>query len=98
VSGEVELVHPREVILGEMLPADIMLGRWAPSSPRAAAIDLRRVNQGPERVCVWRPVVAANILVGTLLQLSNTILGLLKPGGWLCLSGIRPDQVPVIKE
>jgi ribosomal protein L11 methyltransferase len=42
-------------------------------------------------------VVIANILVGTLLAMSNTILGAVKPGGWLVLSGLRPEQVEVIK-
>jgi|EP00624_Nannochloropsis_granulata_P006529 ribosomal protein L11 methyltransferase len=43
-------------------------------------------------------VVIANILVGTLLAMSNTILGAVKPGGWLVLSGLRPEQVEVIKK
>ncbi len=43
-------------------------------------------------------VVIANILVGTLLAMSNTIIGAVKPGGWLVLSGLRPEQVQVVKE
>jgi hypothetical protein len=43
----------------------------------------------------WR---TGNILVGTLLALSSVIISLTKPGGWLCLSGIRPDQVEIVKK
>ncbi|KAM3573162.1 hypothetical protein VYU27_004838 [Nannochloropsis oceanica] len=43
-------------------------------------------------------VVIANILVGTLLAMRNTIMGAVKPGGWLVLSGLRPEQVEVIKK
>lgn len=43
-------------------------------------------------------IVLANILVGTLLNMRNTIIGAVKPGGWLVLSGLRPEQVEIIKE
>lgn len=42
-------------------------------------------------------IVLANILVGTLMAMSNTILGAVREGGWLVLSGLRPEQVEVIK-
>lgn len=35
--------------------------------------------------------------MGTLLSLSSVIISLTKPGGWLCLSGIRPEQVDIVK-
>lgn len=43
-------------------------------------------------------IVLANILVGTLLRMANTIIGAVRPGGWLVLCGLRPEQVATIKE
>lgn len=43
-------------------------------------------------------IVLANILVGTLLRMATTIVGAVRPGGWLVLCGLRPEQVGTIKE
>lgn len=39
-------------------------------------------------------LVVANILAGPLLELSDTLLGLLQPGGTLMLSGLLASQAP----
>ncbi len=43
-------------------------------------------------------VVVANILVGVLVRMVTTIVGAVKPGGWLVLSGLRPEQLGTIRE
>lgn len=42
-------------------------------------------------------ILLANILVGTLLRMANTLVGAVRPGGWLVLSGLRPEQLDTIK-
>jgi ribosomal protein L11 methyltransferase len=42
-------------------------------------------------------IVLANILVGTLLRMATTIVGAVRPGGWLVLCGLRPEQLETIK-
>ena len=45
-------------------------------------------------------VAVANILVGQLVRPSMVaaLCANLQPGGLLCLSGIRPDEVPSLKK
>jgi hypothetical protein len=44
-------------------------------------------------------ICVANILIGQLVRPSmvSTIVSNLSPGAWLCLSGIRPDEVNSLK-
>ncbi len=42
-------------------------------------------------------LVVANILAGPLVELAPTLLGLLRPGGVLALSGVLADQVPMVR-
>lgn len=49
---------------------------------------------GTDEVC---DVVVANILAGPLVELSSRILGHLKPGGRLALSGILEDQAAAVR-
>jgi ribosomal protein L11 methyltransferase len=43
-------------------------------------------------------IVVANILAKPLIELAETIAGLVVPGGWLVLSGILHDQAPAVAE
>jgi len=54
----------------------------------------------PRSVFPQADVCVANILVGQLVRPSmvTTIITNLAPGGWLCLSGIRPSEVDSLKE
>ena len=42
-------------------------------------------------------VCVANILPGPLSRLVAPIIGLTKPGGVICLSGMRPEELPAIR-
>lgn len=42
-------------------------------------------------------ITVANILPGALTRLAGTLWGLTKPGGYLCLSGVRPEQLPAVR-
>lgn len=59
----------------------------------ASALDI--ALPGAEAIEPWRKqadLVVANILAGPLMALSGTLLGLLKPGGTLLLSGLLNTQ------
>ena len=43
-------------------------------------------------------VILANILAGTLVELAPALCLSLKPGGWLVLSGILPEQAGEVHE
>ena len=43
-------------------------------------------------------VVLANILAGPLIKLAPRLMALVKPGGWLVLSGILLDQAQAVKD
>jgi ribosomal protein L11 methyltransferase len=58
------------------------------------------VLPGDEELKAWQQradVVVANILAGPLAQLRDTLLGLLKPGGTLMLSGLLSSQAPELQ-
>lgn len=43
-------------------------------------------------------VVLANILAGPLVELAPTLIGLLKPGGLICLSGVLATQAETVQK
>lgn len=43
-------------------------------------------------------VTVANILPGPLTRLVAPIYGFTRPNGWLCLSGMRPHELPAVRE
>jgi ribosomal protein L11 methyltransferase len=43
-------------------------------------------------------IVVANILAKPLIELADTIAALVKPDGWLILSGILNEQAPAVAE
>lgn len=43
-------------------------------------------------------IVLANILAGPLVELVTTIINLVKPKGWICLSGILENQAEMIRK
>jgi len=73
------LVASRENCRRNQLPADAL----ELALPGAVAIDCWQMQAD---------LVVANILAGPLMELSKTLLGLLKPGGTLMLSGLLNSQ------
>jgi len=73
--------------------------RWAEQNIQlndlSEFIDLS--NTPLERVGGTFSVLTANLILGQILKLLNRFSHLLKPGGWLILSGILNDQVAEIK-
>lgn len=67
-----------------------------------ATADNAAANDVAERLQIlaaddWQPagdcdVVVANILANTLIDLAPRLVAALRPGGWLALSGVLPDQ------
>ena len=73
--------------------------RWAEQNIQlndlSEFIDLS--NTPLERVGGTFSVLTANLILGQILKLLNRFSHLLKPGGWLILSGILKDQVKEVK-
>ena len=66
----------------------------------AIADDQLKVIDAQHIEVVLRPepadVVLANILAGPLIGLAPRLVGLIKPGGWLVLSGLLTEQVDAV--
>jgi ribosomal protein L11 methylase PrmA len=60
------------------------------------SVHTRMVYLGEERF-PQADVTVANILPGPLTRLVAPIVGFTRPGGWLCLSGMRPGELAAVR-